>query len=384
MQLFKRDETGRPNPIGYDKDRAAKLMKEHDLDVLILNSPENVFYASGLPVRHQEINPILFALDNQYPTIVLIYPDGEQSLVLWDIYDRKLTWIRDVKGSLNPKSALRSLKSFLRKIRIDSGKIGVESAMPFYQYQFLSKIYPQASFTIADDLILSLRLVKSDEEIRRITESTRISEIAISKMVEATKVGISDLELIRLAKRAVIDEGAEGWDHFTMSIGESDPEAPGTGITVQKNQITRYDVGAIYKGYISDVNRHAYVGSIPSDLESAIDAIVQVQNACQKAIKPKVAPKDIMTLAEKTWRDVGRKDTFIIMAHSLGLRCEEFHFFDPMTGPSKRLFQKGNVFDLEAWTLMKGYGTIGNEDTYVVTDSGCKRISTLQMKVFQK
>lgn len=382
MQLFKYD-TERPKPIGYDKDKASKFMKKHDLDVLILNSPENVFYASGLPVLHQEKNPILFALANQYPTVALIYADGEQSLVLWDIFDKRLTWIKDIKGAVTPKGALRAIISFLRKRKLGSGNIGVESTMPLYQYQGIKNKYPQANIVMNDEILMDMRLTKSEEEIKRINESTRIAEVAIQKMIDATKVGISDIELIQIAKHAVLDEGAEGWDHFTMSLGESDPEAPGIGLKVEPNQITRYDVGALYKGYISDVNRHAYTGTIPKELNDTINAIVQVQNACQKAIKPGSDPKKIMDVAYETWREAGRTDQFIIMAHSLGLKTEEYHFFDPI-GKIGRDFEVGNVFDLEAWTLMKGFGTIGNEDTYVLTKDGCKRISTMEMKVFQK
>ncbi|MHA1378520.1 MAG: M24 family metallopeptidase [Candidatus Helarchaeota archaeon] len=168
-----------------------------------------------------------------------------------------------------------------------------------------------------------------------------------------------------------------------MSIGDSDPEAPGTGIKVRKNQSLRLDVGALYKGYVSDVNRMVYVGDkIPPDFKNPIDAIIQVQDACQKAIKPAVDPKEILRLAEETWREAGRKDQFIIMGHSIGLKTEEYHFFDPMRSKFRK-FQKGNVLNIEAWTLLKGYGTIGNEDQYVITENGCKRISTLEMKIFQ-
>ncbi|NVM03398.1 MAG: aminopeptidase P family protein [Candidatus Helarchaeota archaeon] len=383
MQLTRRDETVRPKPIGYDKKRAAELMEEYNFDILIITSPANVFYASGLPVRHQAMNPILFALENQYPTIALIYRDGEESLIVWEIYDKKLSWIKNAKGCLTPKDALRGLKTFLKK-NIGEGRIGVESTFPFYIHEFITKKFPQVKINNADDLLLDMQLIKTEEEIRRITESTRIAEKALLNMIEAIKPGITDIELIKIAKRTVIDEGAEGWDHFTMSIGDSDPEAPGIGLKVQQNQVLRLDVGAMYQGYVSDVNRMAYLGEIPSDLNNAINAIIQVQNACQKAIKPGADPKEILSLAEKTWRDAGRQDQFIIIAHSLGLKTEEYHFFDPMRGGLKRKFEEGNVLNMEAWTLLKGYGTIGNEDQYIVTKSGCERISTLEMKIFKR
>ncbi|NVM30293.1 MAG: aminopeptidase P family protein [Candidatus Helarchaeota archaeon] len=384
MVLYRRDSE-RPDPIGYDKSKAARLMKQYELDALIVSSPENVFYASGLPVRHHATNPILFALRNQYPSVAIIHADGEESLVVWDIYDRNLTWIRDTRGCLTPKDALRALKRFLKKRKVTDGTIGIESTLPFYITNFLKGTFPQASLKIGDDLLLDLQLVKSEEEIRRITESTRMAEVAISNMIAATKPGISDLELIQLGKKSILDEGAEGWDHFTFSIGESDPEAPGTGIKVKQNDLVRYDIGAFYQGYVSDVNRYCYVGeNIPPKVKDPVDAIIQVQNACEKAIKPGVDPKEILALSEKTWREAGRQDSFIIMAHSVGLRTEEFHFFDPMHGGQARKFEKGNVLDLEAWTLIQNFGTVGNEDTYVVTETGCKRISTLEMKIFQK
>ncbi|MHA1385898.1 MAG: M24 family metallopeptidase [Candidatus Helarchaeota archaeon] len=381
MQFHYRDEIERPKPIGYNKDKTARLMEKYNLDVLILTSPANVFYFSGLATRHQAVNPILFALRNQYPSIVLVYKDGNESLVLWDIYDKKLSWIKDTKGCLTPKSALRSMNYFL-KSHIGEGKIGVESTFPYYIHKFIMKKYPHAEISIADELLLDIQLEKSEEEIRRITESTRIAEKAILNMIQAIKPGIIDVDLIRIAKKTIIEEGAEGWDHFTVSIDESDPEAPGLG-KVQQNSVLRLDVGALYKGYVSDVNRMVYIGSkIPSDLKDAIEAIIQVQNTCQRAIRPGADPKEILSLAEKTWREAGRTDQFIIIGHSLGLKTEEYHFFDPMRGGLKRKFIKGNVLNMEAWTLLKGYGTIGNEDQYVVTEGGCKRISTLEMKIF--
>jgi Xaa-Pro aminopeptidase len=385
MVLYRHDAE-RPTPIGYDRDKAAKFMKKHELDALIVSSPENVFYASGIPVRHHAVNPILFALRNQYPSVAIIYADGSESLIVWDLYDRNLTWIEDSKGCLTPKDTLRALKRFLRKQKITEGTLGVESTLPFYITNFLQETYPQNSLKIADDLLLDMQLVKSEEEIRRITESTRIAEVAITKMIEATRPGITDLELIQIGKKAMLDEGAEGWDHFTFSIGESDPEAPGTGIKVQQNDLVRYDIGAFFGGYVSDVNRYCYLGdSIPAVVQEPVDAIILVQNALEKAIKPGADPKEMLALAERTWReDAGREDSFIIIAHSIGLRTEEFHFFDPMHGSLDRPFEEGNMLDLEAWTLIKDYGTVGNEDTYVVTSSGCKRISKLEMQIFQK
>ncbi|MEM2984406.1 MAG: Xaa-Pro peptidase family protein [Candidatus Jordarchaeaceae archaeon] len=372
----------RPKPIGFDKERASRLLEERGVDVLIASSPENVFYTCGLAVRAVENNPILYALSNQYPTIVAVYSDGSESMVTWALYNATLSWVEEVQGILNPEQAMDAIASFIKKRGYEKGVIGIESLMPYYQYDKLRKTFPDAKFRVSDDLFLDMRLSKSEEEISRIRESTRIAEKTIQVLIENIAEGISDFDFLKIAKTTVIEEGAAGVDHVTLAIGNSDPEAPGTGVKMKRGDITRFDIGAIYKGYNSDVSRHAMLGEVPSDIQEPFDAIVEVQKACVKAIKPGADPKEVNKLALETWQAQGRKDPVFITIHSVGLQTEEFHWLDVLKGASDRKFVKNAVLDIEAWNLHSKVGLIGNEDTYLVTDSGCKRISKLDMKVF--
>ncbi|MHA1377313.1 MAG: M24 family metallopeptidase [Candidatus Helarchaeota archaeon] len=371
--------------FSYDKNKTAELMKKYDLDVLVLSTPENVFYTSGMPVRQAAKNPILFVLANQYPTIVVIDREGEENLILWDLYQTR-SWIKNVKGASSVKRAVKNMTKIVKKSAGDAAKIGVESRMPLYQFIALKKAFPEAQIEPekADQLLLDLRLIKSNEEIRRITESTRISEKTIEALINNTKPGVKDLDLITIARRTMIDEGADGVDHLTMSINASDPEHPGIGITLKDGDITRYDMGAIYQGYGSDVSRHAFIGKPPKEVQDLVRAVVAVQNACEKTIKPGISTKEIYQVAQNTWKEIDRTDPLILTAHSVGIQIEEFHFFDPTTQKAtKRNFEKNMTLDLEAWALIPKLGLVGNEDTYQVTSSGCKRLTTLPMKVFE-
>jgi len=372
----------RPKPIGFDKEKASRLLEERGVDVLIASSPENVFYTCGLAVRAVENNPILYALSNQYPTIVAVYRDGGESMVTWALYNAALSWVEEVQGILNPEQAMDAIASFIKKHGYEKGVIGIESLMPYYQYDKLRKTFPDAKFRVSDDLFLDMRLSKSEEEISRIRESTRIAEKTIQVLIENVAEGVSDFDFLKIAKTTVIEEGAAGVDHVTLAIGNSDPEAPGTGVKMKRGDITRFDIGAIYKGYNSDVSRHAILGKVPSDIQEPFDAIVEVQKACVKAIKPGADPKEVNKLALETWQAQGRKDPVFITIHSVGLQTEEFHWLDVLKGASDRKFVKNAVLDIEAWNLHSKVGLIGNEDTYLVTSSGCERISKLDMKIF--
>ncbi len=374
-------------PIGYDKTKTASLMKENNLDFLVISTPENLLYTSGLPIRQAAKNPILFVLANQYPTIVVIDKDGQESLIVWDLFPKEKTWIENIKGISSIKKAVKNLVTFIKKADGDNLKIGIESLMPYYQFEALKKAFPDADINsnIGDKILLDMRLIKSDEEVKFIKESTRISEQAINRMIEETKVGMSDLEYSKLAKKTMIDEGADGFDHVTLSIGDSNPEAPGSGRKLEENEITRFDIGALYEGYSSDVSRHAVVGEVVPEANNIINAVIEVQNTCEKSIKPGILPKEIYDIAQQKWKEIGRIDPLILTCHSVGIGTEEFHYFDPMTQKAaKRPFEKNNVMDIEAWAVVPKVGLVGNEDTYQVTDLACKRISNLEMKLFKK
>jgi len=372
-------------PIGFDKKKATELLTKKNIDFLIASSPENIFYTSGLPTRHSEYNPILFSLSNLTPTIVVVRRDGEDSVISWLIFDPKFTWIKDFRGIFSKDEAVENLVNIIQESNIKEPAIAIESVMPLYQYEGLKKAFPNAKFESADDIFLKLRLVKSSEEIDRIKKSTKIAEKTIMAMFDELKVGITDIDLLKIAKTTIVNEGATGWDHITMSLGDSDPEAPGTGVKMKKNEMTRFDIGAIYMGYTSDVSRHAILGQIPSDVKKLIDEIVDVQQQCIDSIKPGVSTLDILNVAQEAFEKKGEEIPLFPTCHSIGLRCEEIHLFDPIKS-AELTFQPGMVFDLEFWVPYEPYNNrlIGMEDTYLVTKSKVERISTLDQKLLVK
>jgi Xaa-Pro aminopeptidase len=372
-------------PIGFNKKNFSEKMEKKGIDFLIASSPENVFYTSGLPVRHAENNPILFSLSNLVPTMVVIRKDGGESVITWAIFDPAFTWVKDFRGIFNKAEATETLAAIIREAGIQEPTIAVESAIPLYQYEGLKNSIPNAKFETADDILLELRLIKSSEEIDRIKKSTHIAEKTIIAMFDELREGITDIELLKVAKTTMIKEGASGWDHVTMSLGASDPEAPGVGVKMKKNEMTRFDIGAIYKGYFSDVSRHAVLGEIPSSVKKIIGEIVDVQKKCTDAIKPGVVTLDILNMATEAFEKMGEEVPLFPTCHSVGLRCEEIHLFDPMIS-SERVFEQGMVFDLEFWAPFEPYNNrlIGMEDTYLVKKSGCERISTLEQTLLIK
>ncbi|MHA1671687.1 MAG: M24 family metallopeptidase [Promethearchaeota archaeon] len=374
-------------PIGYNKKKASEILDKNGIDLLIASTPVNVFYTTGLPVTHVAPNPILYVLSNQYPNLSMIRRDGEESALVWSLYDsiEAFSWIPPNEvyriGSLD--AAIKMLLKKVEDWELGSKTIGLESYMPRYQSEALQKKFPNANFVNGDNTFLEMRLVKTEEEIRRIKKSTEVAEKAIETCIDNVKLDMLDTELLQIARRTIIDEGAWGWDHLTMNIGPSDPEAPGLGTPVTPNDIVRFDFGAVWEGYISDVSRGVVIGEVPRKAQETMNYMIQVQEYCADRIKSGVNSAEFREEARDYLKSLTKKGFYLITAHSIGLECEEAHLFGP-TGALGIPFEENMVLDLEVWLNVRGQGLVGIEDCYRVTSSGCEQLSNLEKNIIIK
>ncbi|MEJ2248234.1 MAG: Xaa-Pro peptidase family protein [Candidatus Lokiarchaeota archaeon] len=374
-------------PIGYSKDKAQKSLKKYGLDLLIASSPVNVFYTTGLPVTHVAPNPILYVLKNQYPFLSMVKNDGEESAIIWSLYDsvEEFSWIdpSEVHRIGSTEAAIKTLKTKIEEWGLNNGIIGLESQMPRYQADALRKSFPDAKYVNGDQAFLDMRLVKTEEEINRIKKSTEVTEKAIEACMEITKLGVKDTDLLKTARKTIIEEGAWGWDHLTMNIGPSDPEAPGLGTPITKDDIIRYDFGAVWEGYISDISRGIVIGEVPKKAVEAMNYMIQVQEFCVDHIKPGINSKELYDKTYKFLRNLTKRGFYLITGHSIGLECEEAHLFST-GGSMNREFEKNMVLDIEVWQNVRGQGLVGVEDCYRVTDKGCECLSNLEKEIIVK
>ncbi len=374
-------------PIGYRKEKAREVLNKHNIDLLIASSPVNVFYTTGLPVLHVAPNPILYVLSNQYPNLSMVQKNGELSALIWSLYDsvEGFSWVPPSEvirvGSL--EGAVNTLLKKVKDLDMASKTIGLESLMPRYQSEALRKEFPNAKFVEGDAAFLDMRLVKTEEEVRRIRKSTEVAEKAIQACINATELNLPDTKLLETARRTIVNEGAWGWDHLTMSIGPSDPEAPGLGIPVTPNDLVRFDIGAVWEGYISDLSRGVVIGEVPAKAKEAMDIMIQVQEYCVDNIKPGINANKLSEDARNYLKSISKRGFYLITGHSIGLECEEAHLFGP-TGGMDVPFEENMVLDIEVWLNVRGQGLVGVEDCYRITSNGCEALSTLDKEIVVK
>jgi predicted dehydrogenase/Xaa-Pro aminopeptidase/putative sterol carrier protein len=375
-------EVQKVEPIGYNSKKAAEVMAKYDLDLLVAASPVNVYYLSGMPVLHGSANPILLALNNQYPNLALIRREGEGTVIHWNVFKsvERFSWFHDLVGIESQADVGRAIRSKIRAWGLGGKRVGLESTAPKF---LIDTLTGEGGMTVvtSDAAFLDLRLVKTPLEIEYLQKAADITEAALKDTIAAVREGVTDLKLLRVGRDSLLRHGADDWDHLTMTIGDSDPEAPGTGRAVKKGEIVRLDFGGIYKGYVADINQEVVVGEAPPEADKLIQGLLDFQHYFEERIKPGLNMKALSNEALAWYKKTVPDGIAFSIGHSIGLQCEDQHIFG-VFGELDRPFEENMVFEIEAWEPYNG-ALIGVEDCYVVTKEGCRKMTTMPKTILR-
>lgn len=417
-------------PLGFEMDKALHYMQESGISSIILTSPENIFYATGYPLIPSAGNPILHTLANQFPVALCIDSKGRTMLACWlvstlgaqfgvddlllyldrsgaeielrkivdhvagQVYDGALvkSGIGDAGEDGVDTGAMRSEGKMtgdagedgvgaggvrIGGIQTGGAKIGIESTCPYYLISMLEAFGITTSrLAEIDDLMLDLRTVKSAREIFALEESIHIVEQAVLELFGVLHVGMSRLELIKIAKEIMAGHGASGISHVTVSFGRENPEVAIDEI-LEPDRLVTLDLGAFYNGYASDNRRYAYTGRPPRELLDTQQLMVAIVDQVGRFLMPGVTEGEVFQLAVDLFGEHGLDPFFDHVGHHIGLQTEERWILRE----SKRVLQPGMVINVELYTPVEGIDFVGNEETFVIEKGGSRRISRLSRDI---
>ena len=362
--------------LGVGKATIVEQIRARGLDGILLTSPENVYYTSGLPTLSGSGNPILFALKNQLPSFVYIGANGQLTLFCWMGATMGFTFdTDDVRSFFNWDSALAELHDFLQATLPNlqptaNTNIGIESSCPYAVLTQLHEFVPPASITIVDDLLLHVRFSKTEEELALMRQAVAIVEATVAELRGQITIGASRLWLINTAKHLMLKHGASGIGHTTIAFGTSNPEIAFDEI-LEAGKLVTLDLGAVVDGYTSDNRRLCYTGVIPDDLRALHSTMCGIVNQVGQLLRPGVAFADVYNLAAEIFTAHDLPPFFISAGHSIGLQTEEAW----ISPDSPYTVQAGMVINIELYSPYHDGSNIGDEETFLVTESGVVKLT---------
>jgi Xaa-Pro dipeptidase len=373
-------------PIGFDKEKFASILNKENVDAVIATKPQNVFYTTGLPSLTNDVIPLWGIVREGFPQFSVITKDQDQTLVASMSAARDArtnSWVSDFRGYASVPEAFTTIENLLKEKNIADGVVAVEKSIPLSNYEQLKKKLPGVEFKIvADELLGEVKVIKSEEEIKRLREASEIGQKALTEAANSARSGVRILDLVKMIKAKIIEEGGTGWYHTNAWCEKKPAEDKGYYSTLVNGDMLSLDIGAVYYGYTSDMRRTVYLGqSLPSSIKKIYDVICQAADMVIDAIKPGVRFGDIYEIAHNFLHKEGYPGKFgWAIGHSTGLEVEE----EPkVVQGSLETFKQNMVFCVELWYPIErapNFG-VGLEEAGVIDSKGYKKFTHIDRDI---
>ena len=373
----------------YDVGRVRAALEKAGAAALLATLPQNVLYLTRFRKAGSAL-AVLTAEAPDRPTLVL--PAANIDFVLEDP-DPSVevipygTFVRFFSGGDLPEreATVRRLHQGIRwgqgmaevaaSVLEGPGASEVIADAPIEAIPGLQEAAPGLKVTPDPDVFLRLRMVKTREEVDRLRTSARITEEAIAASAEAIGPGATQAEIAGAFAAAVVTRGAGiRSDNVSIDEGAALGNVNMPEDQIREGSIVRYDVGAIYRGYASDIARCFSVGTPREGIGVQYEALLLGQQAALDLLRPGARASDLFEAAVAAVRGAGiphYERTHV--GHGIGIAGG---YDQPLLAPDDHtVIEPGTVLCVETPFYEVGRVGLQVEDMVLVTDGGFELLS---------
>ena len=226
-------------------------------------------------------------------------------------------------------------------------------------------------------IVETLRCIKDESELTVMREAAILAGRVWESMMPKVKPGVSEMELAAEIDYRLRLEGASGPSFETIvASGERAalPHARPSPRLIGKNELVVFDLGAILRGYCSDITRTVYVGRAPEKVRSWYQAVLEAHESAHQSLKPGIEAEAVDARARGVLKRHGLGAYFThSTGHGLGIEVHE----PPRIGRGdKTRLAAGNVVTIEPGVYVENVGGIRIEDDFHVHQGGAELISS--------
>jgi len=221
------------------------------------------------------------------------------------------------------------------------------------------------------DLFNEIRLVKTPAELDIMKAAARYNETALLEAADAMTEGATWQEIESIYMMSMARQGGRGV-YLTCGVGGLP-----TG-RVQRGEPVLFDALGQYAHYHGDFGRCAVVGEPSAEHRQRHRAICKGWDATQELLKPGTWYSELSAAVGNVVRREGFDEFRNPIVHSLGLEHTDdpkLPGVQPQDKPDQVL-RKNMVVNVDMPHTEIGWGSVHMEDTVVITDDGCERLST--------
>lgn len=283
-------------------------------------------------------------------------------------YEEAKSVLANARVELTKNTLVGSMGRFLSENRLC--RLGVDaSGVTHIQYEKIRNIRGIKLLESAG-VIEALRMIKSGREVDFIRKACRISAFVFSRMTARLKPGISEQDAAEEIGSLMRRSGAEpAFDTIVASgVRSSFPHAAPTGKKIRNGDAVVMDFGARYKGYVSDLTRTVFMGSMGEKEKKIYGIVRNAQTQALNCMKDGCAAGRIDSAARCFIDKKGYGKYFVhSTGHGLGREIHE----DPRIGrQDKMILKEGMIVTVEPGIYIPSAFGVRIEDTVLVTKKG--------------
>ena len=301
--------------------RAAKMVADRGLDVMVVSSTEsdyaNARYFSGFWPLFERAG---VAISAKGDAALLV---GPESAVFGKDFGKleKVFVLKEFRESADPSypelipstfnEVFKAIGVTGENIKIGLGSY-VECTLPIYEG--LKDSFPKAEIVKCNDIMVSLRQIKSENELACIREGFRIIELATDEVIRCLKPGVTELQMVGVAQRVIYENGAE-YEGLPMYVFSEESTRHAISRSryreIKKGDIVQLNLSAKIDGYSPSIGLPVVMGKLEGERREIVDFCRKMHEWTESQLKAGVYADDVAKRFLQAYKDAGYEKNYV-------------------------------------------------------------------------
>lgn len=345
------------------KDGINRVLKEQELDALVISDGYNMRYISGFAgatgYLYLTKRRHILLTDSRYTT------QAKEEAAAFDV--------REIASGAEYGQMIGQL------IKEDKAqRVGFEDLHMIYaDFCELKEHASGAEWVRLGGTVNALRSVKEEWELQRIAKAEQIGDLAFEKILGELKPGVTELSIAAKLDYYMRELGAQGNSFDTIVASGTNsamPHAVPTEKKLEKGDFVTMDFGCCYQGYCSDMTRTVMIGKADAKQKELYHIVLEAQLAALAELRAGKTGAEVDAVARQIIEKAGYGSYF---GHGLGHSVGLFIHEEPRLSPKCREILQSNVpITVEPGIYLPGLYGVRIEDLVVITEDGCKNLAS--------
>jgi Xaa-Pro dipeptidase len=363
--------------------RVRRTMAERKIDVLLLTTPENIYYVSG------------YQTTGYYVYQALVVPrDGAPRFVVrkFEVPNvQGLSWLEDACAVDDTEDPLDVTVRAVELCGGREGTVGFEDRGFFLPPAILEGLrgrLPRARVVPAGGIVEACRVIKSPAEVACVRKGAAAAVAGVKAGLRELRAGRTENDVAGAIYAGMLRAGSEypsSQPYVVTGLRATLGHASYAGHTIKKGDLVYIEAGGCVRRYGGAIMRIVSVGRPSAAARRTASVVVAALDAIIGAIKPGVTSGSVDQAGRRIVEDAGLGKYWLHRTgYSIGVGFPpgwgEGHVFD-LKPHDPRILQPGMTFHLVPLLLIPDMGAMGFSETVLVTARGCEVLTRMPRRL---